>query len=449
MATTELARPPDETEPAVPAPRGRLPFPVEFSAPGGRSVALTWVATRSAILVVLGALGGPVTGDVLYYARSMHTLFSGGSIRETLQEYPVPVLGVMLPQYLLGALNTVAFAFLFVASMLAIDAAFTALLWRATGRTRSTAVTFWIWFVPAMGPLAYFRFDLVPAVLAGAALLAATRRPGWTGALTGIGVGLKLWPAVMLPVFLIRRGGRRMVLGWFALTCLVLGLASLLAAGPTRLISPLHWQAARGLQIESLPATPLMLARAVHPHHVWSITTSKYKATEMFGAGVHVMLLISTVATVAGLLVLAWLWLRARAVGDVPLVTLGWLILAAAAIATITNKTLSPQYILWLGGPVAALAVFAPHDPAVRRAIRILLLVSVLTQFIYPIAYAKLVNVGWYTFPMTVLLAVRNSVLIWLTCLACAQVWRLTKRQPRPAVAAESESAESTEQSGQ
>ena len=60
-----------------------------------------------------------------------------------------------------------------------------------------------------------------------------------------------------------------------------------------------------------------MLARAVHPHHVWSITTSKYKATKMFGAGVHVMLLISTVAT-AGLLVLAWLWL-ARAVGDVPL----------------------------------------------------------------------------------------------------------------------------------
>ena len=98
---------------------------------------------------------------------------------------------------------------------------------------------------------------------------------------------------------------------------------------------------------------------------------------------------------------------------------------------------------------MAALAVFAPHDPAVRRAIRILLMVSVLTQFIYPIAYAKLVNVGWYTFPMTVLLAVRNSVLIWLACLACAQVWRLTKRQPlaTPSLesAASTASAESAE----
>ncbi len=432
MATTELARPPDETEPAKPVSVRRLPFPIEFSAPGGRSVALVWLATRSAILLVLGAVGGPVTGDVLYYGRSMHSLFAGGSIRETLQEYPVPVLGVMLPQFLLGALNTVAFAFLFVASMLVLDAGFTRLLWLATGRRSSPAVTFWLWFVPAMGPLAYFRFDLVPAVLAGAALLTATRRPGWTGALTAVGVGLKLWPAVMLPVFLLRRAGRGLVLGWFALTCVVLVGASLLAAGPARLVSPLHWQSARGLQIESLPAAPLMLARALHPHHIWAIRTSKYKATEMFGAGVHVMLLISTVATLGGLLLLAWLWWRARARHDVSLVTLGWLILAAAAIATITNKTLSPQYVLWLGGPVAALAVFAPHDAAVRKAVRILLLASVLTQLIYPIGYARLVNVGWYTFPMTVLLALRNCVLIWLTCLACAQVWRLTRHDPAP-----------------
>ena len=426
MATTELLRPPDGTEPGTPALGGRLPFPAEFSGP--RSVRLAWLATRSAMMLVLGAVGGPVTGDVLYYGRSMHSLFSGESIRETLQEYPVPVLGVMLPQYLLGALNTVAFAFLFVASMLVVDAAFTALLWRAGGRTRSPAVTFWLWFLPAMGPIAYFRFDLVPAVLAGAALLLAARRPGWTGALTGLGVGLKLWPAVMLPVFLIRRSGRRAVFGWFAATGVVLAGASLAVGGASRLISPLHWQAARGLQIESLPATPLMLARAVHSHHVWAIRTSTYKATEMFGAGVHAMLLVSTVATGAGLLVLAWLWLRAWAIRDVPPVTLGWLILAAAGIATITNRTLSPQYVLWLGGPEAALAVFAPHDAAVRRAVRVLLLVAVLTQFIYPIGYAKLVNVGWYTFPMTLLLAVRNSVLVWLTCLACAQVWRLTTR---------------------
>jgi len=426
MATTELTRSPAESAVARRLGLARLTLPAEFTAGRGRSVALIWVTSRAAMMLVLGLLGGPVTGDVLYYARSLHTMFSGATLRQTLQEYPVPVLGIMLPQYLLGALNSVAFAFLFVASMLAVDAAFTAFLWRVTGRRLSPAVTFWLLFAPAMGPIAYFRFDLVPAVLTGTALLAVVRRPRWTGALTALGVALKLWPIVMLPVFLLHRAGRATVLRSFALTGLVLGGISLAVAGYSRLVSPVNWQAARGLQIESVAATPLMLARAVHPHGIWDIRTSKYKATEMFGAGVHGMVLLSTAATAVGLLVLAWLWLRCRRVPDVPLVTLGWLILAAAAVLTVTNKTLSPQYILWLGGPVAALFVLTPQDAAVRRAARLLIVVSLCTQAIYPIFYAKLVNVGWHTLPMTVLLAARNALLVGLAVLACIEVWRRT-----------------------
>ncbi len=423
MATTVLTRSPASSRTL------RLPLPAEFTAGGARSVALAWIGSRAAMMLVLGLLGGPVTGDVLYYARSLHTMFYGGTLRQTLQEYPVPVLGIMLPQYLLGALNPVAFAFLFVASMLVVDAAFTAFLWRATGRRFTPAVTFWLVFAPAMGPIAYFRFDLVPAVLTGAALLALVRRPRWTGALTALGVALKLWPIVMLPVFLLRRAGRTRVLGAFALTALVLGGASLAVAGYSRSVSPVNWQAARGLQIESVPATPLMLARSVHPHGIWDIRTSKYKATEMFGAGVHATVLLSGVMTGVGLLVLAGLWLRCRRAPD--LVTLGWLILAAAAVLTVTNKTLSPQYILWLGGPVAALFVLAPRDSAVLRAARVLLVVAVCTQVIYPIWYAKLVNVGWHTVPMTLLLAARNGMLTWLAGLACLEVWRRTSRAAR------------------
>jgi hypothetical protein len=56
----------------------------------------------------------------------------------------------------------------------------------------------------------------------------------------------------------------------------------------------------------------------------------------------------------------------------------------------------------------------------------VLLVLSVCTQVIYPIWYAKLVNVGWPTAPMTLLLAVRNALLVWLAWLACAEVWRRT-----------------------
>jgi Glycosyltransferase family 87 len=421
MATTELTRSPASST-ARPSRLARLPLPVELTS--GRSVPLLWVVSRAAMMLVLGLLGGPVTGDVLYYARSLHTMFYGGTLRQTLQEYPVPVLGIMLPQYLVGGLNSVAFALLFVASMLAVDAAFTAFLWRVTGRRRSAAVTFWLLFAPAMGPIAYFRFDLVPAVLTGTALLALVRRPRWTGALTAVGVALKLWPVVMLPVFLLRRAGRATVLRAFVVTGGVLAATTLIIAGYGRFVSPVNWQGARGLQIESVPATPLMLVRAVHPHGIWDVRLSRYKATEIFGAGVHAALLVSTAATAVGLLGLAVLWLRCRRSPD--LLTLGWLILAAAAVLTVTNMTLSPQYILWLGGPVAALFVIAPRDAAVRRAARVLLVLSVCTQVIYPIWYSKLVNVGWPTAPMTLLLAVRNALLVWLAWLACAEVWRRT-----------------------
>jgi hypothetical protein len=431
MAT--LTRSPVETHPGSSPTVHRWALPVEFRGPAGKPLALTWLVSRAATLVVLGLAGGPVTGDVFYYARSLQTIVQDRSVHVTLQEYPVPVLGIMLPQYVLGAFNTVAFAFLFAGSMLAVDATFTWFLWRMTGRRRSPAVTFWLLFVPAMGPLAYFRFDLVPAVLAGAALLAVVRRPRWTGVLTGLGVVLKLWPVVMLPMYLLRRSGRRPVVTWFALTCVSIGAVSLLIGGLRRLVSPLHWQAARGLQIESVPAVPLMLARSVHPHGVWDIRTSRYKATEIFGPGVDAMIIVSTVATVAGLVVLGWLWLRAWRLGSaVPLATLGWLILAAAAVVTVTNKTLSPQYVLWLGGPLAALLVFAPDDPDVRRAARLLLVLSVLTQVIYPIGYSRLVIVGWQTAPMTVLLAARDALLVWLAWMACAQVWRRTAMPTGP-----------------
>jgi hypothetical protein len=426
MATTELMRSPVASGSARPPAIARLAVPSAFTGDTGRSVALTWVGSRAAMMLVLGLMGGPVTGDVLYYARSLHPMFYGGTLRQTLQEYPVPVLGIMLPQYLLGALNSVAFAFLFVASMLAVDGAFTSFLWRAGGRRRGTAVTFWLLFAPAMGPLAYFRFDLVPAVLTGAGLLAVVRRPRVTGALTALGVALKLWPVVMLPVFLLRRASRTAVLGAFGVTGLTLGAASVAVAGYSRLVSPVNWQAARGLQIESVPATPLMLARALHPHGIWDVRTSKYKATELFGAGVHAMVLLSTTVTLGALLVLAWLLLRARRSPEASLVTLGWIILAAAAVLTVTNKTLSPQYILWLGGPVAAQFVLAPRDAALHRAARVLLALSVVTQLIYPVWYAELVNVGWHTLPMTLLLAVRNVLLVRLTWLAGAEVWRRT-----------------------
>ena len=409
-------------------PSRQLELPEAIVAEGGHAIALRWLLSRALTLAIL-VFGheSEVTGDVKYYARSLHQLFEGGGLGSTLQEYPLPVFLVILPQFLLGFLNEVAFSILFALSMMLVDAVFTGFLWRGDGRRRGDATNLWLWFVPAIGPLAYFRFDLVPAVLAGGAVLAAIRRPALAGGLTAFGAALKLWPAVMLPTFLIRRGDRRRVLAGFLVTGLLIGGIALALGGVSRTLSPLRWQSARGLQIESIAATPLMLARMVHPVGTWDVRISKYKAFEIFGPGVHLTSQLTSVLTVLGGLLLVVLWWRAHWASP-SAATLGWIFLATALIVTVTNKTLSPQYLLWLGGPVAALAVRSPADPAVRTFARVLLVTAVATQLVFPVGYNALLKTHSFMPLVTLDLAARNLLLLWLTWYAVRQVWIQTRR---------------------
>ena len=62
-----------------------------------------------------------------------------------------------------------------------------------------------------------------------------------------------------------------LLLCWLALAA-GLAVTALLTGGWTRLISPLRWQSDRGLQIESLWATPLMLIRGFAPEAAFSPT---------------------------------------------------------------------------------------------------------------------------------------------------------------------------------
>src|SRR6195256_3412296 len=145
--------------------RPRLALPAAVIAEGRRAIVLRWVLSRALVLTILVfAHESDVSGDVTYYATSLHQLFHGPGLHNSLQESPLPVFAVLLPPFLLGLGNQVAFTILFALSMLALDPAFTPLLWRADGRRRGDATNLWLWFVPALGPLAYFRFDLVPAV---------------------------------------------------------------------------------------------------------------------------------------------------------------------------------------------------------------------------------------------------------------------------------------------
>ena len=174
-----------------------------------------------------------------------------------------------------------------------------------------------------------------------------------------------------------------------------------------------------------------MLARAVKPDY-WTVDMSRYQAYEIFGPGVNAWLMISSVATVLGLALIILLTIRAFRHDGSTAVATGFVIVAIVAIMTITNKTLSPQYLLWLGGPMAALLVLRPHatpeeKPAINRMAGQLLGLALLTQLVYPLFYDS--YLGRDGQPMmiiaTIVTAIRNLALVAFTVKACWLAWRM------------------------
>lgn len=400
-------------------------LPAALATDRTHSIPLRWIATRALMLMLLARGEQGVVSDTSYYGSALHTLFiENASLHSTLIEYPLPVLLVMVPQFLIAGANLLAFGVLFALSMLLVDASFTYALWRTDGRRRGYATNFWLWFVPCLGPLAYFRFDLVPAVLAGTAILLAVRRPAVAGTLTAFGAALKLWPAIMLPVLLLRRANRRPALIGFLSFGIVIAVATVAVGGLSRTLSPIRWQTERGLQIESVAASPLMFLRSFAPR-TWPLRVSRFKSYEVFGPWVHAALLATTALIVLGIGLLALLWWRARRADTVSVEVLGWLFVATALVITIANKALSPQYILWLGGPLAGLAGHTSNRP-VRRAAVILLVIAIMTHLIFPISYVNLTTHSWKSYYAGSLLVARNVLLVYLTYFACRRVWALT-----------------------
>ena len=230
------------------------------------------------------------------------------------------------------------------------------------GRRHDHAIDFWLIFVFLIGPLSYLRFDILPAVLAGGALLAARRRPWITGALTGLGAAIKLWPALLIPAFLSYKPDRRSRprLG-------VRGRRVRSRAGQPDLRRLVAADLAADLAVRPRPADRVHLGHAAddRPRRSgpsgWVVDISKYQAYEIFGPGVGTWADRSARwPPLLGLAMIVALCVRAFRAGgvDPDRHRLGGL--STVAIMIVTNKTLSPQYLLWLGGPMAALLLLRP-----------------------------------------------------------------------------------------
>jgi hypothetical protein len=373
------------------------------------------------------------TGDVNYYWRKIDSLLEVG-LAHTLNEYPTPVVWMLSIPYAIGVGSHLGYLFAFIGLMLLLDGWFAWMLWRTAGNRWDGAFTFWVAFIFLIGPISYLRFDLVPAVVAGMAILVSRRQPALTGVLTGVGAAIKLWPALLVVPFAAYRRGRRSMLIAFVVSGFGLALISLIAGGAKRLVSPLTWQSDRGLQIESIWATPLMVSRLADPER-WTVAISRYQAFEVFGPGKGFWLTVSTIATVVGILLIVALYVRTLRLPEPSTATIGLVVLAIIAVFIVMNKTLSPQYVLWLGGPTATLLLMRSRDrdgrpTAIARFSVQLLALALLTHLVYPLTYFGLYGDrhGVLFVSSTVLLLIRNLGLLLFTIALGAAAWRATRR---------------------
>lgn len=411
----------------------------------GVLLVLAFLATRALnIWFWLQPAANFVANDISYYSFYTWCLDSGlmeGSEQcvqadtklGIMAEYPLPA------QWLLQGVFWLANGFeayfqWFAGLMLLLDAVVAATLFR---RRNGRGALLWILFTGACGPIMYFRFDLIPAALVAWACMLLAARPYVAGALIAMGAAVKLWPAMLaLPLVApnpLRRGAGRMRLVGFLVAGVALGMSSLIVGGWTRSSSPLVWQSRRGLQMESIPATPLMFLRTFTDNDAWPVFLSEWNALELQGPGVNLLLTASTVLTIGWVLltaVLSWRLLARFRLQSRLLHEAMLLVILASVLATIVaNKTLSPQYVLWLAGPLAVLTL-SRQSEWLRAPLRlmnvVLIIVAALTQYTYPWGTFGIMGMPHGAPLETSMLILRNLSLVGAALYAISLAWRAT-----------------------
>ena len=262
----------------------------------------------------------------------------------------------------------------------------------------------------SVGTLGLFtqRYDIVPALAAFWALDQAQQRH-WTRAWVGsvLGFGLKLWPALLWPVFLIaewRETGRwpwrRLAYSLLAAGVLM-GIPALLSPGQA--FTTVRYLLNRPVEIESVAASLIVLCG--HFHLFWA-----YGSIDIQAHGwAHT---VSTGLTgLGGLSVLGIWWQQRRGhidTTDSAILTL--------LVVLLSSKIFSPQYLIWL----------APWL-ALKKGNVFFLLAFLATTAEFPVAWV------WWPTRIIILAMLRN---VWLLAGTAFFAWQAGLfRLHRPATA--------------
>jgi uncharacterized membrane protein len=359
-----------------------------------------------------------------YSANITHGLLP---YRDFAVEYPpLGIASITLPGVF--ADNYYLYYVLFVTEMLLFDLAAMFLI---TGIVKQLKASLWqslsVYTIAllAVGRLISIRYDLFPAglvLLAIYLLLKGKYQFAW-GVLAA-GTLTKIFPVFIVPVFIVyhlRSNTKRELftgLAWFAVVCALIVIPALLLS-PGGLWNSFTYQTGRGLQMESTWASALLFLKTLN------LTSFQYSylygAWQIVSPAADVLTAVSTVVMVASLLAVYWRFYRQPRGSELrkqkfePLNPYDAALIIkysflAILVFIITNKVLSPQYVIWL---LPLLPLFTGRWRAMSWVLFIV--IGVCTYFIYPVFYNQLL--AGDELPV-ILLFMRNLLLVVLAMLA-------------------------------
>lgn len=379
------------------------------------------ILLAAAMLAALSRISlGGTAGDISVFRNGAEALLQGLVYRDGAFEYPPYALAWFLFPHAVSD-NLEGFRFAFGLEMWLVDAVTKALLlWRGM-RARaglSDLVPFLAYSVGsvAVGYVLLQRYDLVPAALTlGATLAVAGGWPFVGGILVAVGVGTKLYPALLIPMLALFawRGGRRGLVR-FVSGMAIATVPALLAAFWMPWWHFASYHMARGLQAEAPLASIVWALHFLGVPAGWelvwrSVEVTGPLATRLAGPG-RLLWAAATFACLASAMLAAWR--LAKTSRQVPIAEMAAVLLLPIAAFVATNTVLSPQFHLWLLPLAALMLVPQPVGPlSARRAAWCIVFATVIVPVFFPHReYAT--GLGLWR---TAVLLLRNTVLIYAT----------------------------------
>jgi len=347
-------------------------------------------------------------GDVDLYNFWAKGLVKGiFPIDDQMWQYP-PLAGVVfaVPQWIFGNALTGFIIFMIIFDLLILITLLLTGLNRFKLNSSSTSINglsgawFWILWPILMGPLVLTRFDLVPTFFALLAMIVLSNkkiRPYLSGFLLGIGALVKLWPMLLFVIY-PKYTIKKVSTSFISTLVLVILFMSTWSVGFTNFLNN---QTSRGLQVESIAATPFVLAKLFGANVEYPFRYGSLEVQALYANQIGFLLNLFTLIVFMILFILNYQdKLNNLNLFDKALVIV--------MISIALSRVFSPQFWVWIGG-LSALALIN-KETKLKKVIVLLSISAFVTQLIYPGQYVQLLSGDVFA---TLLQLMRVTLFVW------------------------------------